>query len=416
MHIRKIELENIKSLASFTWELGADEPCAGWHVFLGDNGVGKSTLLRAVAMALIGYQDVPRQYTIGMIREGEGAGLVQLVLAMNPDWDNGKWGALALTALQFNRQPNSGLGGSSNFHVEDGCFSASFGPQRRFSGTNIDAERRFANMPRVARHISVFGEEIAFAESLAWLKSLHYQQLDERSKGIADPPSGRFLAALQAFINQSGFLPNLAQLTEISPSGVFFRDGQGVKIEINDLSDGFRSVLSFTLELIRQLGLAFGMERVFDGACNTVLPEGVVLVDEIDAHLHPKWQRAIGPWLTAHFPNIQFLVTTHSPLVCQGALHGSVTRLPQPGTDEPGGRLTGLALDRLLYGDILEALSSGAFGAEVGRSQAAQALLLELAKLNQRARRVALDSASQQRRAQLQAIFALSADTGAGHA
>jgi predicted ATP-binding protein involved in virulence len=215
---------------------------------------------------------------------------------------------------------------------------------------------------------------------------------------------------LVAFINQPGFLPNQATLHEIGPSGVFFLDGQGVKIEINDLSDGFRSVLSFTLELIRQLTMEFGMERIFNADHSAILPEGAVIVDEIDAHLHPKWQRVIGPWLTAHFPRIQFLVSTHSPLVCQGAIRGSVTRLPQPGSEEPGGRLTGLALNRLLYGDILEALSSGAFGHEVGRSKAANDLLQELARLNLRARRTALDQPAQARRAQLQAIFALSAE------
>lgn len=410
MYITHIELENIKSLTRFRWSLDADDVRAGWHVFLGDNGAGKSTLLRAVAMALIGYQELPRQYTLGVIRAGAEQGLVQIGMEMNPHWDvlAGAPAATVLTSLQM--QASGSVSGTTSAYCEHGGFSASFGPQRRFAGTNFDTERRFAGMPRVARHISVFGEDVAFADSLIWLKNLHYQQLDERLKGGGDSPTARFLTALVTFINQPGFLPNQATLHDIGPSGAFFLDGQGVKIEINDLSDGFRSVLSFTLELIRQLSMEFGMERVFNADHSAILPEGVVIVDEIDAHLHPKWQRAIGPWLTAHFPGIQFLVTTHSPLVCQGAICGSVTRLPQPGSEESGGRLSGLALNRLLYGDILEALSSGAFGREVGRSQAAHDLLQELARLNLRARRTTLDQAAQARRAQLQAIFALSAE------
>jgi len=46
---------------------------------------------------------------------------------------------------------------------------------------------------------------------------------------------------------------------------------------------------------------------------------GVVLIDEVDAHLHPEWQREIGFWLKRSFPKIQFLVTTHSPIICQAA-------------------------------------------------------------------------------------------------
>jgi len=54
---------------------------------------------------------------------------------------------------------------------------------------------------------------------------------------------------------------------------------------------------------------------------------GVVLIDEIDPHLHPKWQREIGFWLTKLFPNMQFIVTTHSPFVAMAAGKGALTVL-----------------------------------------------------------------------------------------
>ena len=50
-----------------------------------------------------------------------------------------------------------------------------------------------------------------------------------------------------------------------------------------------------------------------------VTHRGVVLIDEVDVHLHVSWQRSIGFWLKKHFPNVQFIVTTHSPFVCQAA-------------------------------------------------------------------------------------------------
>ena len=49
---------------------------------------------------------------------------------------------------------------------------------------------------------------------------------------------------------------------------------------------------------------------------------GVVLIDEVDAHLHPTWQRRIGLWFREHFPKLQFIVSTHSPLICQAATVG----------------------------------------------------------------------------------------------
>ena len=63
-----------------------------------------------------------------------------------------------------------------------------------------------------------------------------------------------------------------------------------------------------------------------------IAPAGVVLIDEIDAHLHPEWQREIGFWLKRRFPKIQFLVTSHSPLICQAADSNGLFVLPEPGS------------------------------------------------------------------------------------
>ncbi len=424
MHLVKIELENIKSLTSFKWELKPTEARAGWHVFLGDNGAGKSSLLKSVAMAMLTLDNIPRASLVGMLQEGKAQAKIATTAKVNEEWDS--WNGKRLkdptkftqTLTITHGKPSHELkleGKFSGFQVA-GFFSASFGPQRRFSGASQESEKLAKALPDLARHLSIFGEDAAFVETLSWLKDLHYRQLDELNKGITPSPAGQFLQGLRAFINQDGFLPNGAQLHEVSPNGVDFCDANGAIVEIAEMSDGFRSILSMTMELIRQLVISFGMERVFNPNYTEVMPEGVVIVDEIDAHLHPRWQRAIGPWLTRHFPNMQFLVSTHSLFVCQGAVKGTVTRLPQPGSDDNGGRITGINLDRLLYGDIVEAMSSGAFGEEVGRSDIAEQMLLELARLNVRARNHAMDEGSQERRHYLRKIFALAPDERVDHA
>ncbi len=104
---------------------------------------------------------------------------------------------------------------------------------------------------------------------------------------------------------------------------------------------------------------------------------GVVLVDEIDTHLHPTWQRQIGLWFCQYFPKLQFIVTTHSPLVCQAAEYGTVWRLPAPGSDLTGGRVEGIEFQRLVYGNILEALDTDLFGVDVTRSETSREKLQE---------------------------------------
>ena len=146
-----------------------------------------------------------------------------------------------------------------------------------------------------------------------------------------------------------------------------------------------------TFELIRQMIVSFGVRKVFAGitrgSMKINLP-GVVIIDEIDAHLHPSWQRRIGPWFTRVFPKIQFIVTTHSPLVCQAAELGTVWRLPTPGMDpvEEGsfGRIKGVDLQRLMYGSIIDAYDTGLFGEDVSRSEASKDKMMRLAQLNQK--------------------------------
>ena len=84
---------------------------------------------------------------------------------------------------------------------------------------------------------------------------------------------------------------------------------RGQELIINQLSDGEKCLLAMVGDLAKRLAIA-----------NPSLPDplqgsGVVLIDEIELHLHPKWQREIIPALTITFPNCQFIVTTHSPQV-----------------------------------------------------------------------------------------------------
>lgn len=218
-------------------------------------------------------------------------------------------------------------------------------------------------------------------------------------------PLGNLLQSIKKFVNQEGFLPHHAQLTDVSSEGVKFIDGNGSQIRVEDLSDGYRSILSLTFELIRQLARNYGPDRIFDEEAKTVIPPGVVLIDEVDAHLHPSWQRQIGFWLREHFPNIQFIVTTHSPLVCQAATVGSVFRLPRPGTDEVGEFVTGVELDRLLYGNVLDAYSTELFGDNISRSDEGKVRLQRLAQLNVKELRQKLSPAEKDEQNSLRAAM-----------
>lgn len=88
---------------------------------------------------------------------------------------------------------------------------------------------------------------------------------------------------------------------------------KGFKLNLLELSEGYRSTMIFVCDLLTKLS-----ERTSDGE-NVFEQSGVVLIDEICLHLHPKWQRSIVGKLRKLFPNIQFIMTTHSPVILLGA-------------------------------------------------------------------------------------------------
>lgn len=424
MYLESIEIQNVRSVRRFVWK--APEKEAGWHVIIGDNGSGKSSVLRAIALAIVGPSDAKalRQDWNIWLREGARRGSINLTLDYDKRFDkfSGKGRLpekfyLGLHLLFKREEDTVTLSQRISTqkplldpkrHVwggKSGWFCASYGPFRRFTGGDKDYEKTFYAYPKLARHLSLFGEHIALTESLAWLKELDYK----KSKNY---PESDLLDSVKAFINDASFLPHNTRLEEISPDGVIFKDGNGCRVFIENLSDGYRSVLSMTLELIRQLSQVFDAKTMFDSKRpGTVVVPGVVLIDEPDAHLHPTWQRKIGTWFRTTFPKMQFLVATHSPLICQAAEAGSIYRLPRLGSEESGGFVEGEERNRLVYGNVLDAYSTEAFGPDVERSESSKEKLRRLAELNRKELRGALTRREKQEQNQLRAMMPTTAHT-----
>ncbi|MBM4343415.1 MAG: AAA family ATPase [Deltaproteobacteria bacterium] len=121
--------------------------------------------------------------------------------------------------------------------------------------------------------------------------------------------AGRHVAAMKAAATR--FLPECTDLSAGKKKGDSLTVTKGgLELDVRQLSDGERGVLGVVLDLARRLAQV-------NPESNDPLADGqaVVLVDEIDLHLHPKWQRQIIRNLEATFPRCQFIATTHSPQV-----------------------------------------------------------------------------------------------------
>ncbi|WP_437318694.1 AAA family ATPase [Sorangium sp. So ce385] len=95
----------------------------------------------------------------------------------------------------------------------------------------------------------------------------------------------------------------------------------GARISLQQLSDGERAFIAMLGDLVRRLALAN------PELANPLAGHGVVLIDELELHLHPRWQREVVEKLRANFPNIQFIATTHSPFIIQSLRPGELITL-----------------------------------------------------------------------------------------
>lgn len=401
MYLQKIDLHNIRSISHFTMEFDTDK-CAGWHVLLGENGSGKTSILRCISLGLIGPAEILRldpNWKAWLKQQQNSATIELKILKQHIDARSSRGATrggtdhistisaklkLAQDAETITLTDQSGSSKSSPdkyfWGTGYGWFSAGIGAYRRFTGGNNTLEQFYIRNPRIGAHLSLFKEDAALTESVVWLKDLYI-----RSTNNADYRNA--LNAIRLLVNQGTLLPPNFSFEEVNVDGAFFRTPDQSCVPLYELSEGIKSILSLTFELLRLLMHTYHIGNTFENfntplntttKANTITLPGIVLIDEIDAHLHPTWQSRIGQWFTQTFPNIQFIVATHSPLICRGCatpngdIKGTIWKLPQAGSTETAHQITGKDKDLLIFGDILDAYETKAFGNNISQGEASK--------------------------------------------
>lgn len=161
-----------------------------------------------------------------------------------------------------------------------------------------------AQFEKSAAYNGAFDEE---AKSFRYF--LHWFRSQQELKGVGLKRRQALLSALADAAG--GFVEGLSNFRlETEPTIRFLADKGGVTLSLNQLSDGERGVLAMVFDIARRLAIANP-----DSADPIREGKGIVLIDEIELHLHPVWQRTILRKLGKTFPKCQFIVTSHSPQV-----------------------------------------------------------------------------------------------------
>ena len=121
-------------------------------------------------------------------------------------------------------------------------------------------------------------------------------------------------------------------------------DGQRMRIPLSQLSDGYKGAISLVADIayrMATLNPQLGMDILEKG-------DGVVLIDEVDLHLHPAWQQKVLNNLTDIFPNVQFIVTTHAPSVINSVKKENIRMLSDGEVVETDNQVYGKDINSVL--------------------------------------------------------------------
>lgn len=181
----------------------------------------------------------------------------------------------------------------------------------------IDTAKKNANPSSELKDAfnNAFNPGIDFSSSLAWfIERATQEALEAVQKKDLDHTLPDLSAVRMAISKALGDYDE-PFIGETPPALFIRRKGDATQqFRIEELSDGYRTMLALVMDLARRMAVANKNTKWPEGQSVLCSP-GVVLIDEVELHLHPSWQQSVLPSLMEIFPNVQFIVTTHSPQV-----------------------------------------------------------------------------------------------------
>jgi energy-coupling factor transporter ATP-binding protein EcfA2 len=372
-YFNSLTVENVRAFGSeqhldLSDEAGNPAP---WTLLLGENGVGKTTLLQCLAR-MYPFPAFKKNDTKEGRQQRKDQGDPKYVEAELLQHDNQeierffRLGSQVVTKLaaSISTYVRGASGGplkrkkleiTAEFKSDNGVILSDDYKQQKFSlpkpgplviGYGAARHIGHTNRERLMNQeptLSLFKESMDLYDAEDILADLRFAALDSRErveKGFKGKTKDerRLSSVLEAV---AALLPKISSgdIDIKGPSvpgrsnserGVQIRI-DGTTIPLRDLSIGYQTMLAWTVDLAWRLYQWYPLQDDPMG-----MP-AVVLIDEVDLHLHPRWQRDLRSHITKYFPQVQFIATTHSPITAQEALASGaglcVVRLTSEGSE-----------------------------------------------------------------------------------
>ncbi len=311
MFLKDIELINFKCHTHLKMDFStgdAKNSNRKTTFLLGENGTGKSALLKAIALVTAGsnaladvlgnpdawVQNKKKYCQVKaniVTAEGEER---HIELKINR-------GSHIREILNENRDTLEQLDAAIK-NADRNYFILAYGASRRLnrSDSKIISKDSFYRSPRSNGIQSLFNPDATLVSLANWAMDIDYSS------------NGKNLNIVKTALNQ--FLVENVYFKKIDrqKGQLLFSTPDG-EIPLDQLSDGYQNVTAWVGDLM------YNITNSFSNYKDPLKARGVLLIDEVDLHLHPKWQRRLHAFLNDQLPNFQIIVTTHSPLTAQQA-------------------------------------------------------------------------------------------------
>ena len=281
--IHRIRIWNLKALHNIDLRLSeSNSKGAPWLMLLGENGTGKSTILQAIALTLMGERHRRQVGRLAsFVRQGARDGGIEI-------WLTGREEPLSLTITAKGR-----------VRVADTKLKVlllGYGATRLLPR----GRRRAPRSTAYVRAMNLFDPFAPLVDAKQFLVGIHPAAWESASRALRE----------LLFLGENDELLR-------DGSDVFIVKADG-KIPLNGLSDGEQALVSLSVDIFSV------MHNLWDRMDDA---EGVVLIDELGPHLHPRWKMQVVTRLRRAFPRLQFITSTHDPLCLRGLFGGEIVRM-----------------------------------------------------------------------------------------
>lgn len=333
MQIKEIYIQNFKGFEKKKFSFNPK-----FNVAIGNNATGKSTLLHSIQVALGGYLqclDIPasrnyrRQFKDGEayvrwneLERGYLKNLDQTLITTTAKFshvsNDTPWTRVMLkNNTTSHNQRNAGelmnvveqlLRQKTNAQIPMPIV-ASFGTERTVAQLRKGKKAQSRRTQREKAFLAALSEKVDFDGVIEWIHN--YDKELEYKKEFPGTKNAVFTAIQTA----------IPYLKNVEYNNYYQEFEAEITIDLHaigktlhsNMSDGLKAMLNLVAELAFRCVILNG----YKGENAVIETEGVVLIDELDMHLHPIWQKHVVEDLKAAFPKLQFIVTTHSPFIVQ---------------------------------------------------------------------------------------------------